>query len=241
MRKQLISIRIVTGLISLLWIGNFSAWSQAADQGPPAQTQPSAGDGAGETVPVTPDEKIDGPSFQVDQFVLLYAREHPNHPSLDTLLDCQVDLGLTDQGYIEPRKGVPIVTVTIGAVDQLPHNVFFESAITTVCKSIVVALHEHGLIGIFVEPDTRDIDRTKRDRRLKGQRSLRLLIRTAFVAENRTIASGDRVPPEARINNKRHSRILRLSPLQQAASGQSGDLLHKDVLDEFLFRLSTLR
>ena len=210
------------------------AWGDETPSGGPPGVPPESGQ-AGSLDAITQD---DGPRFRVNSFVLQYAHDHPDHPRPDVILDRRVDLGLTDEGYVKPRAGVPVVSVNIGEVDQLEQHLFFASAIRTISESVVVALHERGLIGIHVEPDTRDIDRIGRDLRPEGQEDLRLFVRTAFVTKSRTIASGDRVATESRIDDERHERILRMSPLRHASSGQAGDLLRKDVLDDFLHRLN---
>lgn len=181
----------------------------------------------------------DGPAFRIDRFILGYAQDHPDHPPVDELLSQQVRLGQTEDGFVAARPGVAAVTMTLGSIEQLQQPVFYASAIRKISESLVGALNARGLIGVYVEPDTRDIDRTSsRDMRSEGQFALRLLIRTAFVSEARTIGSGERVPVASRINHPRHERILRLSPLHAGDPGRPGHLLHKDLLDEFLLRLN---
>ncbi len=201
----------------------------------PGQPQQRQGKQSGDG-PAPTDQ--DGPAFRVDHFIVEYAHDHPDHPPIEPLMTRQVRLGLTPKGYVAARPGVPTTSLSLEQVGERDLKVFYASAIRVISESLVAGLHDQGLIGIYIEPDTRDIDRKNRDHRPEGMFSLRLLIRTAFVTETRTIASGERVSQKTRIGDKRHQRIVRLSPLQRPGPGHTGDLLRKDVLDDFLFRLN---
>ena len=102
-------------------------------------------------------------------------------------------------------------------------------------------MNQLGLIGVYVEPDQRDIDKKSlKDLRASGNTTLHLTIWTSLIKEMRTIASGKRIQNKERINNPTHKKILNLSPLKPAeeAGGQRIDLLRQDLLDEFVLRLN---
>lgn len=179
-------------------------------------------------------------SYKVRRFVLEYRRPHPNLPPIEELDLLPVELGLTKDGYMAPRPGLPKVVVRVGDTFggiNTKGATFFNSAILAVTTTIVNELSRRKLIGLFVVPDSRDIDEvTADDIRMEGEderHDLRLVIWTGVVNEVRTVAAGDRIGEDGeRINNPMHRRIREKSPLQQ------GDLLRKDKLDNFAIRLN---
>ncbi len=102
---------------------------------------------------------------------------------------------------------------------------------------------------MFVSPDPDDIppetgqDLRPQKRPAGEQEVLRLVIYVGKVTRARTIASGDRVPADQRINNPAHSWIMENSPIQpgaEAGSSEGTDLFQKDLLDDYLFELNRL-
>jgi len=130
--------------------------------------------------------------------------------------------------------------VTLGDVADPAGGMFYRSAINQLCDSIVKTLAADGVAGVFVQIHPEDIDETTGDDLREGRKDLRLVIWTGVVAGIQTIASGDRL--ESRLasgelsrvnpNDPVHKRIYDGSPLT------AGSLLHKDDLDEYLFRLN---
>ena len=51
--------------------------------------------------------RADGIAFDVDRFVLRYAQPHPDQPPEAEILQVEVELGRTSQGWVAPREGVP--------------------------------------------------------------------------------------------------------------------------------------
>ncbi|MBL8887406.1 MAG: ShlB/FhaC/HecB family hemolysin secretion/activation protein [Phycisphaerales bacterium] len=181
-------------------------------------------------------------SYKVRRFDLSYKREHPNLPPISELELIPVELGLTKDGYMAPREGLPTVVIRVGDTFggvQTKGATFFNSAIQSVSAAIVAELARRQLIGLFVVPDSRDIDEvTADDLRFEGDDErfdLRLVIWTGVVNQVRTVASGDRVREnEQRIDNPMHARIRKHSPIQ------NGDLIRKDKLDNYALRLNRL-
>jgi hemolysin activation/secretion protein len=181
-------------------------------------------------------------SYKVRRFELAYRRQHPDLPPIAELELLPVELGLTRDGYIGPRPGVPTVVVRIGDVFggvQTNGATFYNSAIQQVSKTIVAELTRRRLIGLFVTPDPADIDEvTAEDLRREGDAErydLKMLIWTGVVNKVRTVASGERVGPgEQRIDNPIHARLRTQSPLRE------GDLMRKDKLDDYAIRMNRL-
>jgi len=196
----------------------------------PAEVKP---DVPAKTAPQPAPPAADGPGYKVSQFVLSYGREHPAHPAIAPLMDLPIILGKTNEGYVAPREGAAEVTVRLADFKGPETQTFFASAIRRINESMVEAYNRMGLVGVFVAPDEADIDaRTGRDKRAKGNTKLRLKIWTATISRIRTLASGDRIPVEKRINNPAHARIIEKSPVKK------GELLNKGLLDEYVFLMN---
>jgi len=207
---------------------------------PPASepTEPAAA--AAEPVPGVP-VPDDGGRYPISRFVLEYRTEHPSHPSVDELLGARVRLGVTADGYVAYREGLPSVDLKLGDVVDGSGGVFYRSAIQAVVQALVVEINKRGYIGIFVQLHPEDIDEaTGTDLRGGKSSDLRMIIWTGVVKQLRTIASGERLEdeieadPAGRMNSDDpvQRRIRTQSPLQ------AEDLLRKDYLDDYVFRLN---
>jgi hypothetical protein len=200
--------------------------------GPGATPAHAQIDGIGD--PIDP-----GPAFLVSQFVVRYLDPHPDQPPLDRILPLTVRLSTASSGFIAPSPDRPQTEVRVGeAGAPLPYHA---SAIGSIGAAVLAALQARGLLGVYVEPDPADVDiANERDLRPPGVTVMRLIVTTARVRALRTIASGDRVTSEWRIDNEIHDRIRRYSPIQPtgADSPYTSDLVDGDVLDEYLFRLN---
>ncbi len=199
-----------------------------------------------EPVPVPMD--ADGPRYKVTKLILEYALSHSDLPSIAELSGVGVDLVLTETGYIAARPGLATVHVPLSSIDdELPHLPqfwFYASALKQISTTVVTELNSRGYIGVFVAPDPDEIEEGE-DLRDSDHTSLRLIVRTARVAQIRSLGSGSRVPMEDRINHPAHQGILDRSPLQASAKpaeeGQEpviGDLLRRDLLDDYVYRLN---
>ena len=101
-------------------------------------------------------------------------------------------------------------------------------------------------MGIYVAPDPAQISPSGEDLRPPGRTTLRIVITTALVSGVRTLAYGDRVDPAKRVNHPAHRRIIEHSPLKPfvevegdgKARRKRRDLLRRDHLDDYLFRLN---
>lgn len=215
--------------------GEGTGVAEAAE--PPAPLPPVAaeGEGAGaEASAAMPQAtRADGLEFEVQEFVLEYARDHPDHPPLDEILAIEVELGRVERGYVAPRAGVPVERVRLADVPRAPVQRFYGSAIRAIDESIVAEFNRRGLAGVLVLPHEEDIDpRASRDLRPEDRTSLRIVIWTGRLLEFRTFASGDRIPEDERVDNAAHQRIKANSPVQP------GDLLRKRELDDYVARLN---
>lgn len=187
---------------------------------------------------VTPAAAVvdDGKAYTVTRFVFEYRSDHPEHVGLEELADAKVKLGVTPDGYVRWREGLPSVEMRIGDVQEGTGGVFFRSAINDVAKAAVEAMNRRGFYGIFVQLADID-DATGADKRAGARSEMRLVVWTGKVGQVRSIASGERLKnlgDAGRIDNSDpvHVRVRSQSPLQE------GDLLRKDRLDDYVARLN---
>jgi len=226
------NISRMKALFLVLW----ALWLMVVLPGVAGADAPEAGQGA-----ITADSN-DGPSYEVRAFVFEYQlRDHPGLPPLDELMEIEVKLTETANGYIAPRAGAATM-VRLGDVPKLAIQSFYASAIRKISEEIVNYFNQEGFIGIYVTPHEEDIDPdTYEDMGREGRgNTLRMVIWTGIVREVRTIASGERIASEARINNPRHERIMDRSPVAAAKESEeeTKDLLRKDLLDDYIGRLN---
>lgn len=192
------------------------------------------------TQPATQASADDGPAYAISQFIPRYLRDHPQLPPLTQVLDLSITLGQVDDAFVAPRPGVPTVTRTLKELSAGPAQRYHASAIQRILERVRDSFTARKFMAVFVAPDPFEIDEQGKDLRKAGQTSLHLIITIGTVTELRTLASGERINPEQRVNNPAHERIRRQSPIQPVQEGQPGrfDLLRRDLLDDYAFWLS---
>ncbi|MCW5775194.1 MAG: ShlB/FhaC/HecB family hemolysin secretion/activation protein [Phycisphaeraceae bacterium] len=194
----------------------------------------------------------DGLIYPVRELRLRYFRDHPSHPSLNELLDLEVQLCVVEGAFAAPRHGVESLTLRIADVGRGDVVEIYGSGIGTIAQRVFEAFRARGLIGVVVAPSEDEIDReTEEDLREPGDEALTLDIYTGIVVQVRSIASGTRFPKEQRLNNPAHARIRDNSPVQPwrpehaeaaeddpSAEQPRGDLIRRDLLDAYTLRLN---
>ena len=131
---------------------------------------------------------------------------------------------------------------------------YSRAALEAVTRSLVEAMSRRGYLGVLaaIEPEDLSIEVREagsplsnaanvwQDLRPAGNTELRVVLYTARVVQVRTVAQGSRFPQDQSINNPAHARILEFTPLRGSdSSDQSGgDLLRKDLLDDYTLRLN---
>jgi len=179
------------------------------------------------------DPKRDGPRYPVAGFRLQYSSDHPRHPVLEEFLDIQVTLGQVNDGYVEPRAGIPETRIVLRVA---PYTNYYASAVRSINQQVVAHFNQKGLIGVLVGPLETEIEPgSGKDLRPPGQVNLNLVVRTGRVEEVRTFAAGDRFEAEDRLNAPQHGEIAGASPAQPAGERE---LMMRDDLDRYTARLN---
>ena len=213
--------------------------------------------------PVEAEPERDGNAFVVSGIELEYARPHPDLPMAGVLRTTVVRLTPTSTGYVGPLSGAPLVEVEIGELASDGPVRLHASGVQAVMEAVFNRLSGQGggasgedLLGVYVTPDPNQLVLTPAtggtDRRAEDDTSLRLQIYTARVAALRTIASGDRIPTERRVDAREHRALMDQSPLMPSggrdgegdegseASSDAGvdPLLRRGPLEDYAARLS---
>jgi hemolysin activation/secretion protein len=178
--------------------------------------------------------------FPVARLELVYSQPHPDQPALDGIAPISVELRETEFGWAAPVPGAATQSLEIGG----PHSatvVLEASGLARTLRALVTAIHDTGLYGVDVRPSSRDIDlESEHDLRPPGRDALQIVVTVGRVKLVRTIAVGDRIRGDWKINNELHERIRADSPLQPAGSSDddSTELLDRRELEDYLFRLN---
>jgi hypothetical protein len=189
-------------------------------------------------------EESGTPAFPVSSLRVDYSESsraaQGKRPALDALLPLQVELHETEVGWAAPRDGDPTQVLEIGG----PRSETFllaPSGLALTLRALVAAINETGLHGVDVRPAPSDIDlETERDLRSEGQTTLAVVVTVGRVNRIRTVAIGDRIDSDWKIDNELHEGIRIHSPIQPLGAGEdeSTDLIDRELLEDYLYRLN---
>ena len=225
----------------------------------PAQPPQPAKAPAAAPAAAAPAVTVDSP-FAVAGFVPGYSdavRDHPGLPTIpDLMSSARVALVSTPGGFDAPSTGAnaPSYSLTdIGALlEREGPKVFSRRALEGVLAAVRDAINARGIVGVWIEYDREQVEVTVTpgvdgpdkvdwtDRRAATDRFLTITVNVATVSQIRTVASGDRVPLEARVDNAAQSRVASNSPVKPSAGDlvRRVDLLNKSQLDDYVLRLN---
>jgi hypothetical protein len=198
--------------------------------------------------------------LQVSRFIPQYLRDNPKLPPLDDVLNLEVRLVDGPDGYAVPREGAPAAVVKLRDLSSDAPRPYHASAIQKILERVRDHFNAQNYMGVYVAPDPFEIDENGKDLRAPGKTDLHLVITVGTVTELRTLASGERVNPDRRVNADEHARVAvsrrcnrrraraptRAVAATVPAAGNAtvattsggGDLLRRDKLDDYAFWLS---
>ena len=178
---------------------------------------------------------LEGPDYEVSAFDVAYVESHPELPSVDEILEnARVNLSAVDGGFrawsasglgryrVADLVGGSPVRLSAGAV-QLVMEAMTQYLID----------EGHMAVSVLLPPDeiSRGADFLADLR--GGRTTMRLLIATGRVAAVRTLAQGDRIPVDDRIDHPLHARIRDRSPFGPGADQRT--LLDRKALDDYVY------
>ena len=215
---------------------------------PPAQSEPHTGSSMTQPAPEpkAPDTQAadaaqtQGPFYAITRFELRYLRNHPELPEAETLHEIEITLAQSDGRYIAPTDDTSTITVSLDGLASEQPKRYSAQAIQRILETLRDALVQRELMGVYVAPDPADLGPNGRDTRPEGRDTMRLVITVGRVTGLRTVAAGERIDTDQRINHPAHTKIRARSPFQPADStdAEHGSLLRRDALDEYIYRLS---
>ena len=177
----------------------------------------------------------DGKRYPVNQIIVEYAEDHPGLPPLGEVMDTTVLLTEVEGGYVAPRSDADVQEVKIAELPTLRQSGLYGSAIRHINTELVGTFNDKGYIGIYIAPHPDDISSEGEDIRPETQTAMRVLVRTGVVTQVRTIAAGNRIAMEDRVNNPKHERLKENAPISE---NEPSNLLRKDKLDEYVYWLN---
>lgn len=176
-----------------------------------------------------------GPLYPVTAFEIEYALEHSDHIPVEDLLDLEVGLRLTPNGFVAPR---PVDRTVRMRLSSLPRNALFSAtAIQHINQHIVSTLGRRGYRGVIVSVPEIEAG-SGLDLRPPGRTSLLLRIWTGRVARLTTMADGERfagLTTDERTDNAAHDWIRERSPVQP---GGAQALVDVAALEDYAAELS---
>lgn len=189
--------------------------------------------------------------FAVSELVIDYASPHPGLPELSGLLDqAKVSLVQTDGGYLAGAVGEAGMPRSLNELNSELKGREGKAklsalAVTRVTEALRDAMVAEGLIGVFVEVDPSDIEvqvgpPIKRVDIRENKLTLSIKIYTAVVTRLRTVAAGERITGNGKLDNPVHASIKADSPVQPRAEGEEErkDLLRREELDSYVLKLN---
>ena len=191
---------------------------------------------------VSPDPEVDGLPYEVSSFSIQWRWDHPDLPEEASMLTTPIALARTTDGWVRPRAETTNSMVTLQQLNAEGPATYYSSALATISTTLSARLINDGLMGVFVtfDPDQISDDPQTRgqDLRPSGDRGLTIDIAVGRVQGIRTLASGERIPDEDRINHPAHRHIIDNAPLKPADDDGEGDLLWRKNLEEYFLYLS---
>jgi hypothetical protein len=196
-----------------------------------------------EVAPPPAPAPVTAPAHVITGVVIKYARDNPDHPPADSLLSAVVDAAPTQDGWAAPRPREATQRFRLLDIPRLQQQRFTDTGLTTLAPAVVQHLKGLGLVGVYVTPDPAQFrveDGRVVDLRPQGVTTVTLQVTTGTVMEVRTVGIGERLPPDATVDNPVHQRIRDESPVAPHKEGVTGttNLLRGDIVDDYLFRLS---
>ena len=184
-----------------------------------------------------------GEPRMISGFDFEYVRSHPQHPSTGSLGESTVTLVWDGTAWApEGTADGGAVTFALDAIGGMPEQQFYDAALPVVSSAVVEQLQRLGLLGVYVEPDPAQLhvmDGRIVDARVAGETALTLLVTTSVASEVRTVGLLERVKTDETLNNPVHRRVIERSPVQvYSGEGERRDLLLRDEIDDYIFRLN---
>ena len=189
------------------------------------------------------DAEIDGTRpFEMTGFEFSYPKPHPDLPAPESLGDVTVRLIRTPTGFVAREGQGRLVRLgDLGANGPVRlHYSAFEASLAAVLQSF----RDDSIVGVLVTPDPEsgvgpdEIERYYDERADYGITTMPILVFVPQVTQLKTIASGDRISTENRLNSPKHERIVRGSPLQPGEGERPNALLRFEPLNTYAFQQS---
>lgn len=211
---------------------------EPSDNPESAAAQP---DGAQTPLPMVVASTSDGDRYPVSRIDLRYggfAADDGRLPDLAAARGVVFHLVKTEDGFVGPTADRPGEPYTIDGLLTGEVVGLYGSALREIGVAVAgEVIRSAGVIGIYAVPAFGEIGADGEDKR-GDETSLTLEVRAGSVSEVRSIASGERIPFDDRINNPKHARIRSHSPAAPMLDGGPASFLSAGALENYLHRLN---
>lgn len=188
-----------------------------------------------------PNPAVDGGAYPVSAIDLRYggfAEGMEGLPDLESVREARFWLLETAGGFVAPRAEFPGASYSLDELFESGEVVLYGSAVIQIGRAIADGvIRGAGVVGVYAVPLLDQIAADGADLR-EGSTGLTIEVRIGSVSQVRSIASGDRVPFEDRMNSDMHARVRERSPVQPMLEGGQASFLNSRALDGYLHRLN---
>lgn len=173
-----------------------------------------------------------GRTFRVSSLKPEYVWNRSGNLSPGQMLDVTVPLKRGPNGYDVTSEPAEAELVNLKELNKLQEQRFTLAALQRMLEAVVAKFHEQGIFGVYVGANADDISPEGLDLRAVDNQALRLAVRVPVLGELHTVAQGDRVSTEERVDHPLHERIRTESPVGV------GGFIMKDQLENFVHYLN---
>jgi len=178
--------------------------------------------------------------YSISALELKYLPRPDGLPDVKTLAILTVPLSNVGGAWAAPRQGLPVTLVKIASIGAQPYTRFYPSAIKALATRLVDYLtEERHLAVVVVEPDDHDLDLVRgQDLRPPSRTAVAINVTVGRIAQVRTVASGQRLDGQERIDNTKLQSIVAGSPVRAATTRPrvtgGRDIVNQQKLDDYI-------
>lgn len=137
--------------MSLLITAAFSTMGTAEEQAPAGGEKAAVSSSSAASKSLPQASADDGRAYPVTEINLRYAREHNQHPDLESiLLTVPISFGKVAGGLAAPRNDLPLEVYFIRDMTFEKPVLLYASGIKVLCSAVVADLNRRRLAGVFV-------------------------------------------------------------------------------------------
>jgi hemolysin activation/secretion protein len=200
--------------------------------------------------------KAQEPFYKISRLDVEYIDLYEGLPDIDFLLDADLYLEKTEDGFTAPKNIDNLYKVRLSEIQDLsPDFSFSRTALRLITRRVVEQINKKGIIGIYAYIDFDQITPRGKDLRSPNDLSLKIMITASTVSSIKALQAGADITDEETWEEEEElkdstqslfERIYRLSPVQIAetdsdqvnpiaGSSFGPSLIQKGLLQDYLY------